>query len=113
MIERRQEPRQRSLLSGKIVFDDHNCSMDCTVRNVSEHGAMAVRSKSFRIPAEFDFVIPHREEAHRATVIWRKRDGVGLALSQIEAVPARPKPERKGFLQGSRRRTRKGMVLGY
>ena len=67
MIERRQESRQRSLLSGRVVFDDNICSMDCTVRNLSPHGALIVMSDSYRLPREFDLRVPHREEAHAAT----------------------------------------------
>ena len=84
MIERRQESRQRSLLSGRVVFDDNICSMDCTVRNLSPHGALIVMSDSYRLPREFDLRVPHREEAHAATVIWRRADAAGLALTPVE-----------------------------
>lgn len=112
MIERRQEPRARTLLGGKIVFDDHNRSMDCTLRNLGRHGALAQHSETFRIPPEFDLMIPHREEAHRARVVWRRHDGVGLALAPVESAAER-KPERKVWLQGKRSARGKPFVLGY
>lgn len=114
MIERRQESRVRTLLGGRIVFDDHNRSMDCTLRNLGPHGAMAEHSETFRIPPEFDLIIPHRDEAHRARVIWRRHDGVGLALAPVQSAAAGTrKPERKVWLQGKTSARGKPFVLGY
>lgn len=114
MDERRHEPRARSLLGGKIVSDDRNCSMDCTIRNISAQGAMVVLSDAYRLPEEFDFAIPNREETHRATVTWRKGESAGLAFSPAEAAPARAeKPPRKARLQESLRPMSKGFSIGY
>ncbi len=114
MIDRRQERRARTLLSGNIVFDGHNHSMDCTLRNLGPYGAMAEHSETFRIPPEFDLMIPHRKESHRARVVWRRHDVVGLALAPAEpaAADAR-KPERKVWMQGKSNVRRKPFVLGY
>jgi hypothetical protein len=86
--ERRKEPRQRSLLGGKIITDDRTCSMECTVRNISPGGAMVVMADAFRMPKEFEFAIPLREEMHAATVVWRRANGAGLALSPLEEASA-------------------------
>ena len=110
MEERRREARQRSLLGGRVVFDDRRCTLDCTVRNVSPHGAMVVASESFRIPENFDLVIPHRDSAQEAKVVWRRGQSAGLALS-----PADDPRERKLRIrpQGSRRPDKRGTALGY
>ena len=50
IADRRRAPRLKSLLSGTIVFDDHNSTMDCTVRNISAWGAKVMLPEAFRIP---------------------------------------------------------------
>jgi hypothetical protein len=82
--ERRRAPRQKSLLGGKVIFDNHNCSMDCTVRNFSPEGALIVSTESYRMPQAFDFAIPLREEEFHATIVWRKGAMAGLALKVAE-----------------------------
>ena len=98
MIERRQEPRARTLLGGKIVFDDHNRSMDCTLRNLGPHGALAQHSETFRIPPEFDLMIPHREEAHRARASLRWKPPPRESASRDGKSGSRARGARSGSL---------------
>jgi hypothetical protein len=88
IADRRRAPRLRSLLSGTLAFDDHNSTMDCTVRNISAWGARVVLADAFRIPDEFNLVVPHHNQTHRATVVWRKGDSAGLALRDVEEYEA-------------------------
>ena len=83
--DRRREPRLRSLLTGTIVFDD-KCTMDCTVRNISAYGAKVIMADAYRLPEEFNLRIPHHDHTHRATVVWRKGDSAGFALSDVEGI---------------------------
>jgi hypothetical protein len=84
IADRRKAPRLRSLLTGTIRFDDHNSTMDCTVRNISAWGAKVVLPEAYRVPEEFNLVVPHHDQTHRARVIWRQGEAAGLALSDIE-----------------------------
>jgi len=84
IADRRRAPRLKSLLSGTIVFDDHNSTLDCTVRNISAWGAKVVLPEAFRIPDDFNLVVPHHIQTHRARVIWRRGESAGLALSDVE-----------------------------
>jgi hypothetical protein len=114
MDERRQEPRSRSLLSGQISFNEGRSSTDCAVRNLSEHGALVVHSELFRMPGEFALAIPHREERHRAKVVWRRGDTAGLAFSPLEDAPVKARrAHTKMWLQGSRKPASRGITLGY
>ena len=83
IVERRREPRLRSLLTGTVVFNAHQATLDCTVRSISAHGAKVVLAEAFRMPDEFELAIPHHDQVHRATVIWRKGEGAGLALTDV------------------------------
>jgi hypothetical protein len=81
MLERRREPRLRSLLGGTIVFGERRRSMECLVRNISPHGALIVFAQSAITPSEFALHIPYRREVHAAKVAWRRHDRAGLSLS--------------------------------
>ena len=87
--ERRRGPRQKSLLGGKVIFDNHNCSMDCTVRNLSDDGALIVSTESYRMPREFDFANPGA------------RGGISRDDRMAEGLDGGPRAEGGGnFLRG-------------
>jgi hypothetical protein len=113
MIERRSEPRLRSLLGAQIAFNRRQSTMDCVVKNIASHGAMVVFPHTALIPTEFTLNIPHREATHTAKVIWRRRDRVGVALSDVEAsgIPI-DHAKRIRMLEGENRRLRKRLDPG-
>jgi hypothetical protein len=84
MIERRKETRLKSLLGGRIGFSRRQSTMDCTVRNISPHGALVVFPHTSLTPTEFTLHIPHRGETHSAKVAWRHHDRAGVTLSNVE-----------------------------
>lgn len=108
--EHRREPRLRTLLSGSIMFDDHRCTMDCAVRNLSAHGAKVVLPDAYRIPQSFELAIPHHDQVHRAEVAWRKGDAAGLVLA--DAAQARGRRPRLTPRQSERARL-KELARGY
>jgi hypothetical protein len=93
-VERRSEPRLRTLLTGRIQFDNHTSTMDCTIRSLSAHGGRVVLSEAFRLPESFNLTVPHHNQTHRAKIIWRRAESAGLALTDIEA-PEHPQHHRK------------------
>lgn len=84
MTERRKEQRLKSLLAGRISFGPRQSTMDCTVRNISGHGALVVFAHTSLTPSEFMLHIPHRGESHAARVAWRRHDRAGVRLSHTE-----------------------------
>ena len=84
MIERRKEPRQKSLLGGKVIFGRRQSVMDCVVSNISPHGALVVFPQVSLTPSEFMLHIPHRDETYSAKLIWRRQDRAGVSLSENE-----------------------------
>ena len=93
IADRRRAPRLRCLLSGMIIQDDRNSTMDCLVRNISAWGARIAVGDAFRLPESFNLLVPHHAQTHRARVVWRKGDTAGLALSDLheEETPASPR----------------------
>ncbi len=113
MVERRREPRCRSILGATIAFARRHCAMDCVVRNISERGAMIVFPHSAVTPREFSLRIPHRDETHSAKVVWRRHDRVGLALSPMETCEVPVEYARRiRILETENRRLRKRLDPG-
>ncbi len=70
-MEKRRAARKRVLKTGYIVFSDRAPKLECTVRNVSETGALLQVSTTIGIPAIFDVVI---DGVRRRSSTVRKTD---------------------------------------
>jgi hypothetical protein len=68
----------RSLLQGRIVFNNRNSSLDCTLRDLSEKGAQLTFSAHVPVPDEFDLEIPLKGRKHRVQVMWRRAGRCGV-----------------------------------
>ncbi len=79
-MDKRRAPRNRSLLHGKVVYNDGLASMDCVVRNQSPGGMRLAISQVVVLPDEFDLHIPKKHEIHRVRMMWRRADEVGVAF---------------------------------
>ncbi|MEM7427637.1 MAG: PilZ domain-containing protein [Pseudomonadota bacterium] len=78
--ERRTEPRQRVLKTGKIAFMDNKSSFDCTVRNRSAHGARLRMATPEFVPANFILHIPSDNFRAQVQVVNRTATEIGVRL---------------------------------
>jgi hypothetical protein len=78
--ERRAEPRPRTLKSAKIVFNLRFSVVDCTVRNMSPHGAKLIVGTQMGIPEEFDLEFDGDHTTHHCNVMWRRETEIGVAF---------------------------------
>ena len=78
MDERRRISRHRTLKSGKIVLQSGRSVVDCTVRNMSSHGALLLVKSLVGIPEKFDLVIETSGEHHACRIAWRGEDRLGV-----------------------------------
>ena len=78
MQEQRQAPRQRTLKSGKIVFNHKSCVVDCTIRNLSSRGACLDLPSPLGVPESFDLVIDADDLIRPCRVIWRSAKKLGV-----------------------------------
>ena len=78
MVETRRSERVRSLLRARIVFNNGSSTVDCTVKNISSHGAKIAIAHSLSVPAEFDLEVPQRGRTFRAKMMWRAADSIGV-----------------------------------
>ena len=80
MLERKGQPRRRTLKPGKIVFDRRSCVMDCMVRNVSATGACLELASTVGVPDRFDLVIAPEPHARPCRVAWKDNKRVGVTF---------------------------------
>ena len=89
LTERRKQTRLRVFLKGRVHFNNGASSLDCLVRDMSPIGARLVMSETATLPEKFDLFIPQKERTYRATLRWRREDGIGVtfeAATPAEAV---------------------------
>ncbi|KRE17829.1 hypothetical protein ASE63_01115 [Bosea sp. Root381] len=86
--ERGKTPRLRSLLSGRVSFNQRCSTLDCTIRNLSEGGAMLLLSDAVALPIAFDLEIAQRQRSYAARVRWRDGERVGVAFDAIPEASA-------------------------
>lgn len=80
MKDRRIAPRKRVLKSASIILSDRAPKLDCTVKNISDSGALLQVSTTLGIPASFDIVIDGVR--HHCHSIWRTDTRIGVAFEQ-------------------------------
>jgi len=78
MNERRLAQRRRALKSAHIILSDHAPKLPCTLRNVSEIGALLEVSTTFGIPESFDVIIDGERKPCRS--VWRTETKIGIAF---------------------------------
>ncbi|MCJ2059568.1 PilZ domain-containing protein [Methylobacterium sp. J-048] len=82
MTDHRKETRQRVFLKGRIVFNNGSSSFDCLVRDLSASGARLVLSDATTLPQVFDLYIPQKDRTFRASLCWRREDGIGVVFEE-------------------------------
>ena len=87
--EHRRETRQRVFLKGRIVFNNGASTFDCLVRDMSGSGARLALSETAALPEGFELFVPQKDRTYRATLRWRREDGVGVTFGE-EAGRAAP-----------------------
>ena len=92
MTENRREPRKRTFLKGRIVFNSGKSSMDCLVRDISDSGARIVLDETMVLPERFILEIPQKDTTFTANLRWRHEDGVGVVIDASSAGTPAPTP---------------------
>jgi hypothetical protein len=85
MVERRALVRHKTLIEGRIYFNNRMTSMDCVVRDVTEKGARLQVSESVALPDAFEIYLPKKDEHFCAQAQWRKGDQLGVSWTPDSA----------------------------
>ncbi|MEM9330564.1 MAG: PilZ domain-containing protein [Pseudomonadota bacterium] len=75
--EKRGEHRRRVLKSGTFLFNKGYASYDCTIRNLTDTGAMVEMGETTGIPQQFDFRMDN-ETPVPARLVWRTNSRIGI-----------------------------------
>lgn len=89
MNQRRSSSRVRTILQGRIVFNERFSLIECTVQDLSDTGAKIAFAHPVQIPPEFEFEIPKKNLSLRARVMWSKgkQHGVMFIEEGTDKVP--------------------------
>lgn len=83
--ERRSEPRKKTFMRGRILFNGGASSMDCVIRDLSENGAKLDLTDTAILPEVFDLYILHKDMTFRAHVRWRDGGQFGVCFKAAKA----------------------------
>ena len=86
--ERRQSPRQKSFLKGRI--NNGLTDVDCLIRDLSATGARLMFSGGITMPPIVDLHIPMKKQSMRARMQWRNGDEMGVSFIETAQAPASP-----------------------
>jgi hypothetical protein len=84
LTEKRKEARRRCYLGGRIEFNQRRTVLDCIVRDRTAQGMRVVLQGARALPIEFDLVLPEKREIHRAEIVWRTADVMGLITAPAD-----------------------------
>jgi hypothetical protein len=90
--ERRKLHRARTLKGGRIVFNRGFGAAECTVRNLTDLGALLEIGEVVGIPSEFELQINSEIRRNSCRVIWR--DGRRLGVIFVDPAPDTASPQR-------------------
>lgn len=90
--ERRQQTRNRTFIGAQIIFNQRQSTLDCTIRNLSDQGALLVLSDAVATPDLFELYVPQKRESRMVRARWHDgaRKGVeftGTGKASEEPVP--------------------------
>ncbi len=80
----RKHKRPKTLKSGKIVFSEKRCLVDCTVCDFSEVGAKLQTDLAVECPDSFELILQDGS-TYECTVVWRKADFLGVEFVNEKA----------------------------
>ena len=81
---------RRTLLSGKIVWNYGQSTIDCVVRSLSETGACVQVESTHEIPNEFQLAMQGGRERKSCKVLWQSDNRVGVAFIGSQAEETAP-----------------------
>lgn len=79
-LERRKNPRSRTLLGGRAVFNERFSTMDCRVRDISATGARLRFGGPPLVPRWFELHLVERGERRRVERVWTSGQDMGVAF---------------------------------
>jgi hypothetical protein len=80
MEQNRDASRQRTLKSGRIVFNDKSSVVDCTIRNLSARGACLQVASTLGVPEKFELLVDADGSRRRCGIVWKSGNRLGVSF---------------------------------
>lgn len=80
MDDKRRSPRKRALKGARIVLNRGNSTLSCTVRSLSEIGAMLDLATPSAVPDEFELRF---DDGTRRRCVVKRRTGKSVAVTFV------------------------------
>lgn len=95
MKERRSSKRTPTILEGRLQAEADAAPIECTVRNISETGALILTLQPMPLPNAFQLFIPRYNKSFDATLMWSrdKQHGVRFVEESTMAPSGRTGPD--------------------
>jgi hypothetical protein len=87
MRDRRQTVRDKVIFDGVAETGQRGTTINCVVRNFSDHGACIELDPATRLPAQVNLAVARKGRSYLAQIIWRQADKVGLAFRTMFTEP--------------------------
>lgn len=87
-MDQRASERARTLLAGRVIFNDRSSVIDCIVRDLSSGGARIAFDYPVSIPDRFELEIPRRNISTPVRITWSDAREHGVAFLTAEQAPA-------------------------
>ena len=83
--DRRSSKRRRTVLKGRVVFNNRSSVLDCTVRDLSNTGAQLTLPDVSALPPDFELEIPGKNLQVQARLMWSRGKNHGVRFDQTSA----------------------------
>ncbi len=80
--DQRSSKRRRTVLTGKVLFNNRASVFDCTVRDLSDTGAQITLADVSALPPDFELEIPSKGMLVSARVMWSRGKNHGIRFVQ-------------------------------
>ena len=89
LADRRRSNRRDCTLGGRLFFGLAGLSIDCLIRDISNHGArVAVPSAAWRAPKEVHLLSLREGQVYSGQVVWNRGRYLGLNFSAVQPAGA-------------------------
>ena len=87
--DRRRSERHAVTLGGRLFFGLAGLSIDCVIRDISDHGArIAVPSAAWKAPKEIHLLSLREGKVYSGQVVWNRGRYLGLNFSTVQPAEA-------------------------
>jgi hypothetical protein len=85
MEDRRNYPRHRTFLQGRVYYNNRRSTADCIIRELTDDGARLSFTDPVTLPHAFELHIPNRDQTYRVETVWNHGEEVGVTFGKHEA----------------------------